>query len=74
MKKIPKHLLDEDGRIIPSAEALDSVQHLNTTDAEKWRLAQAQTLIDHGLVDPDDIPPRDRLKLRLIKGGGKGSR
>lgn len=73
MKKIPKHLLDEDGQVIPCDEALHSVQDLHETDAEKWRLAQAQTLIDHGLIEPADISPDDRPKLRLIQGGRSGS-
>jgi hypothetical protein len=40
--------LDANGKIIPTRAALDKVEreHSGKSDAEKWRLAQAQALID----------------------------
>lgn len=40
-------ILDDEGLIVPSADALRWVttNHTDEGDAEKWRLAQAETLI-----------------------------
>jgi hypothetical protein len=43
-----KDILDDTGAIKPSQSALDHVEsdHPDESDAEKWRLAQEQTLMD----------------------------
>ncbi|MDP6719465.1 MAG: DUF45 domain-containing protein, partial [Pirellulaceae bacterium] len=47
-KTVPEHLLDEYGKIRPTRRALALVSRQNSDlpDAEKYRLAQAQTMID----------------------------
>jgi hypothetical protein len=44
----PDKILDAEGKIIPSklSVARVDVEHPNASDADKFRLAQAQTLID----------------------------
>ena len=43
-----REILDDDGKTQPSVKALEYVkaEHPQAEDAEKWRLAQARTLMD----------------------------
>ncbi len=43
-----REIEDAEGRIVPSENALQRAakRHPNASDAERWRLAQAQTLLE----------------------------
>jgi len=43
-----REILDDDGKVEPSRQALDSVEetHPDAEPAEKWHLAQCRTLMD----------------------------
>ena len=48
LERLSPTILDQDGKIIPSREAFVWVEreHPDESDAEKYRLAQAWTLLD----------------------------